>query len=53
MILGLCSVRTVLQNFLALKPTFAVEVTTVQSDDSNLALMQANGVLLAPAPTLT
>ena len=50
--LDVCGIRTISQNFLALKPTFAVEVATVQSDDSNLAPTQANGVLLAPAPTL-
>jgi hypothetical protein len=37
----LCGIRTISQNFLALKPTFTIEVTTVQSDDSNLALTQA------------
>jgi hypothetical protein len=37
----LCGIRTISQNFLALKPTFTLEVTTVQSDDSNLALTQA------------
>jgi hypothetical protein len=41
LILGLCGIRTISQNFLALKPTFTIEVTTVQSDDSNLALTQA------------
>jgi hypothetical protein len=41
LILGLSGIRTISQNFLALKPTFTIEVTTVQSDDSNLALMQA------------
>jgi len=34
-------IRTISQTFLALKPTFTIEVTTVQSDDSNLALTQA------------
>jgi hypothetical protein len=37
----LCGIRTISQNFLALKPTFTIAVTTVQSDDSNLALTQA------------
>jgi hypothetical protein len=37
LILGLCGIRTISQNFLALKPTFTIGVTTVQSDDSNLA----------------
>jgi hypothetical protein len=41
LILGLCGIRTISQNFLALKPTFTIEVTTVQCDDSNLALTQA------------
>src|SRR6266851_3601804 len=39
--LGLCGIRTISQNFLALKPTFTIEVTTVQSDDGSLALTQA------------
>jgi hypothetical protein len=57
LILGLCGIRTISQNFLTLKPTFTIEVTTVQSDDSNLALTQAKWRLVgagsnAPAPDL-
>jgi hypothetical protein len=40
LILGLCGIRTNSQNFLALKPTFTIELTTVRSDDSILALTQ-------------
>jgi hypothetical protein len=39
----LCGIRTISQNFLALKPTFTFEVTTVQSDDSNLATAPSEG----------